>query len=516
MMTINEISKLIANDEHRTLELKKTTGELKDGMHSACAFLNTDGGWLIFGVASASLKILGQDVTETTRREIAQALAGLEPAIDVLVEYVDVPDRDGRQIIAMYFEPFVWGKIPYTYHGCPYYKVESTTIRMPRDMYDARLRVAKPKLHSWERQEADGIDLNDLNEERVRGAVRLGVEAGRISPSALTDDITRVLSKWHLLTNDREPNNAAAFLFGTNTNEYPQFKLRMARFTGNEKQEFLDSITAEGNYFDLLDAGTAFFFKHLFQSGKVVGFKREERLEIPAEALREALTNALCHRQWEKYNQTISIAIFDNRLEICNPGMLPPELPLELLKKRHESFPYNPVIAEVLFQTKFLERWGTGIQRIIDVCHEHNVPEPEWTYEQGIVKVTFKRVNDKVKILRCNIIDKKNDKDNQLSNDKDKHLSNNIINGKSDKAERVNYDQVKRLSNDKYMAILSYCMMPRNRREILKHIGLKCHTDNFKRYIKPLIDNGELTLTQPDKLNSPKQRYVTKYSVKRL
>lgn len=73
MLTIDDIKQLIASDETRTLELKKTTGELKDGMHSACAFLNTDGGWLIFGIAPKSLKILGENVTDNTRREIAQA-----------------------------------------------------------------------------------------------------------------------------------------------------------------------------------------------------------------------------------------------------------------------------------------------------------------------------------------------------------------------------------------------------------------------------------------------------------
>lgn len=76
-MTIDDIKALIASDESRTLELKKTTGELKDGMHAACAFLNTEGGWLIFGVAPKSLKIVGQQVTDDTKREIAQSLAGL-------------------------------------------------------------------------------------------------------------------------------------------------------------------------------------------------------------------------------------------------------------------------------------------------------------------------------------------------------------------------------------------------------------------------------------------------------
>lgn len=103
-MTIDDIKALIAADESRTLELKKTTGELKDGMHSACAFLNTDGGWLIIGITPKSLKIIGQEVTDSTKREIAQALSGIEPAVDVAVEYVDVPEHPGNKVIAMHFD----------------------------------------------------------------------------------------------------------------------------------------------------------------------------------------------------------------------------------------------------------------------------------------------------------------------------------------------------------------------------------------------------------------------------
>ena len=126
---------------NRQLELKKTTGELKDGMHTACAFLNTDGGWLIIGIAPTSLKILGQEVTDNTQREIAQYLTAIEPAVNVKVEYIDVPERPGNQVIAMYFEAFVWGHQPYTYDSRPYYKVESTTKLMPRDMFEGKPSV---------------------------------------------------------------------------------------------------------------------------------------------------------------------------------------------------------------------------------------------------------------------------------------------------------------------------------------------------------------------------------------
>lgn len=95
-MTTNDIRTLISSDESRTLERKKTTGELKDGMHSACAFLNTEGGWLIFDVTPNSHKIIGQEVTDKTQQEIAQALAGLEPAVDVRPEYIEVPEHPGN------------------------------------------------------------------------------------------------------------------------------------------------------------------------------------------------------------------------------------------------------------------------------------------------------------------------------------------------------------------------------------------------------------------------------------
>ena len=71
-MTIEDVKVIIRGDETRILEIKKTTGELKDGMRSACAFLNTAGGWLFFGIAPTTLKILGQEVTDNTRKEIAR------------------------------------------------------------------------------------------------------------------------------------------------------------------------------------------------------------------------------------------------------------------------------------------------------------------------------------------------------------------------------------------------------------------------------------------------------------
>lgn len=117
----------------------------------------------------------------------------------------------------------------------------------------------------------------------------------------MSSPIDDTLAKWNLLKNGN-PTNGAVMLFSDEIDEYPQFRLRMARFLGTDKNEFIDNQRAEENFFDLLDSGMAFFFKHLNLSGKITNhsLQREERLEVPYHALREALINSLCHRQWEK------------------------------------------------------------------------------------------------------------------------------------------------------------------------------------------------------------------------
>ena len=490
-MNIEELERLIANDENIHLELKKTTGELKDGMHTACAFLNGAGGWLVFGVAPKSLKILGQEVTDNTQREIAQALSGLEPAVSIDIQYIDVPDRPDCQVIAMYFEAFVWGTAPYTYHGSPYYKVESTTKLMPRNMFEERLRANKPNYYAWERQTADNITIDDMDEKLIRGAIRLGVEKNRMPATALTEPLSDVLRKLELM-NDGVPNNAAAALFSTKLRGYTQMQLRLARFRGINKIEFIDNQRVEGNFFQLLDAGMAFFLKHLNMSGKIVGFRREENMEVPAEALREALTNCLCHRQFEKYNLTPSIAIYDDRIEIENPGVLPPQLNTETIKLSHSSYPYNPIMAEVLYRTTFLESWGSGAFRIMEACKAQNAPEPKWSINGGFICVTFVRpITDPMKTpvgiqLELNL--------NQVRTKYEP--STNQVRTKYEPSTNQVKDLILAVSED-YLSI----------GEMMKTCGLKSRLRFRTTYILPALDEGAIERRYPDIPKHPRQQY---------
>lgn len=314
-MTIQDIQELIKIDETRTVELKKTTGELKDAMHSVCAMLNSDGGHVIIGIAPTSLKIIGQVVTDNTRQEIAREIRKLEPAVNMAVEYVDVPDSEGKQLVVLHADKNLFSAAPYVFDGKPYYKLESTTMAMPQQMYEDMLRVRDADKFRWDSMTANDMTVDDLDEKRIRTAVTKGVRSGRMNPDAEDESTIEVLAKLDLLNNGK-PTNAAVALFAKDTRNYPEMELKMGYFKGNNRMIFIDNKMEEGNFFELLDAGIAFLFRNLRISGEVKGLLREEKLEIPIEALREALTNALCHRQYERTSASVSLAIYDDRVEI--------------------------------------------------------------------------------------------------------------------------------------------------------------------------------------------------------
>ena len=389
-MTLDEIKELIKTDETRCVEMKKTTGELKDGMHSLCAMLNSDGGYVIFGIAPGSMKIIGQMVTDNTRKEIGREIRKLEPYVNMPVGYVDVPDSGGKQLIVLHADKNLYADAPYVFDGKPYYKLESTTMQMPQQMYVEMLRQRDAYKFHWDAQVCDSHTIADLDDTLIRRVVRNGINNGRIHASAAEDTTEQLLDRLELLKGGKLINAAAA-LFAHKFNEYPQIELAMACFRGTTKSIFVDSKFAKGNLFNMLDAGITFLMNNLKIGGKVVGLVREEKLELPVEAMREALINALCHRQIERTLANVTLAIYDDRVEICNPGCLPPEIPVEKIKEPHRSYPRNKSIAQVLYLTAYLERWGTGVERIVQICKEYGVPEPEWTATTHDVTVTFWR-----------------------------------------------------------------------------------------------------------------------------
>ena len=342
--------------------------------------------WLVFGVHDKTREILGTSYKNSMKslQKLKQDLSQHTTDNNTFRDIYEL-EIEGKRVL-LFQIPAAPRGIPMAWQGHFYARRGESLAALDMNKYEEIRRQAVNA--DWSKLVAENITISDMNEERIRSAVRLGVAGGRINASAEGDSIETLLTKFKLLRNGKL-TNAAVVLFGNNMDEYPQLLLRMARFKGTDKMEFIDNKRATGNFFDLLDAGMEFCFKHLNLSGKVVGLRREEHLEIPVEALREALTNSLCHRRYDDPRASVSLAIYDDRLEIVNPGCFTNGLTPENIKDSHESFPYNHLIAQVLYLSTYLESWGSGVRRMIDLCHEQGLPEPEYQSDGYTVKIVF-------------------------------------------------------------------------------------------------------------------------------
>ena len=243
--------------------------------------------------------------------------------------------------------------------------------------------------YGWEAMTNADLGIDKLDENAILGAVRKGVESGRLPETTMRESIPAILEKFNLTSNNGLLKNAAAVLFGKDMSDYPQCILRMARFKGTDKEEFIDNQRTAGNLFQLLDAAMAFCFKHLSLSGKIEGLYRDEELAIPYKALRECCINALAHRIYQKPGSSVSIAIYDDRIEITNSGTFPADMTIERLLQTHDSEPTNPIIANVLYKSKVLESWGRGIALMLNECQRVGLPAPQFHTDGSFVWVVF-------------------------------------------------------------------------------------------------------------------------------
>ena len=266
---LDTVKELVAETESNQVEFKETTGQLERAMETLCAFLNGTGGTILFGVTDKG-KIIGQELSDKTKREIGEAIRRIEPFATIEVSYIAIPDTT-KSIISIHAEEQRYMR-PFSYRGRAYQRIESVTSVMTQEIYNQLLMQRSGK-YAWESLTNPNLQITDLNEQAIMGAVRGGIRGGRLPEATIREELPTILEKFNLLHGGKL-NNAAAVLFGKDFYNYPQCLLRLARFKGTTKDEFIDNQRINGNIYSLLDAAMAFFFKHLSLSGKIESVPR--------------------------------------------------------------------------------------------------------------------------------------------------------------------------------------------------------------------------------------------------
>ena len=388
-MTADRILELVAAGESETLEFKRTTGQRSAAAKTVCAMLNQRGGHVLFGVTPEGA-VVGQQVSEATIEKVSAEIQRIEPRIFPSIERVSVEGRN--QVIVVVAQPGS-GK-PYTYRRTAYRRIGNTTLEMSAEEYN---RVLFERMHTerrWENQPAPGWSVDDLDTAEIQKTVREAIRRGRLEDLG-TREPAELLQGMKLFK-DGVLLRAAAVLFGRTDqieSEMPQCRLRVARFQGVERTaELLDNRQFFGNAFTLLSVAERFLRDTLPIAGRFESdrFDRIDEPLYPQPATREAIANALCHRDYSIGGGSVGIAVYDDRLEVTSAGALHFGLTPERLFASHDSMPWNPLIARAFYLRGLIEEWGRGIARIVEQTKLAGLAPPEIEDPAGSVTVRFR------------------------------------------------------------------------------------------------------------------------------
>jgi len=385
-MKLSQLKALIKKGESEVLEFKTSTGSLDGAMKTVCAFLNSEiGGNVLIGITNDK-KIVGQEVTDDVRKKIAVEINKIDPYVKINV--IEVPVRDNLYVIAFNVKP--GPEAPYLYDGRSFMRNQSTTQRMTQEVSWRLFHERRPTV--WEKKISSDCKIESLDKNRIREVVRIAIAENRLSGVSAHTNIREILTKLNLMIDGQLTNAAVILFYNGELKQHFGTLLQLARFNGIDKREFLDNRAFYGNAFEQYEKAIEFLSSHLPIAGKIEAENpyRVDTPALPYEVLREAIANAVCHRDYSMHGQSIMLAIYDDRIEISNPGGLPPGITVGQLKKVHRSVPRNELIAEVFFRCKIIERWGRGTTDMINFCKQAGAPAPKFEDNGGFFSVTLR------------------------------------------------------------------------------------------------------------------------------
>ena len=392
-MTIEEI----LTGESKNVEFKENLPEKSiKYMKSVVAFANGTGGKIIFGIADKTREVVGFDKEDVFKKmdAIANAVSdSCEPAIipDITLQTVDdktvivVEVSEGRQrpyyIKALGRDGGVYVRVAGTTRLADEYMIKELLFEGSNRYYDQAL--------------CTGLNVTDEDIDALCKAMKeQAVRNARTEEQKATiKDVGRQqLRSWGILI-ERDgkdyPSNAFAILTG---NGGLHVATQCGVFKGTTKAVFVDRREYTGPLWEQIDEAFQFVLRNIHLGATIVGIYRQDVYEIPPDAIRELIINAMVHRSYLDHG-TIQVAVYDNRLEITSPGKLPMGQTMERMKEGYSKI-RNEALAHAFAYMNLIEHWGSGIPRIIDKVKAAGLQEPEFIGGEVDLRINIYRGQD--------------------------------------------------------------------------------------------------------------------------
>ena len=392
-MTIEEI----LAGESKNVEFKENLPEKSiKYMKSVVAFANGIGGKIIFGIVDKTREVVGFDKEDVFKKmdSITNAVSdSCEPAI---IPNITLQTVEGKTIIVV--EVSEGRQRPYYIKalgrdGGVYVRVAGTT-RLA-DEYMIKELLFEGSNRYYDQALCTGLNITDENIDALCKAMKEQAvkNAHNEEQKASIKDVGRQqLRSWGILI-ERDgkdyPSNAFAILTG---NGGLHVATQCGVFKGTTKAVFVDRREYTGPLWEQIDEAFQFVLRNIHLGATIVGIYRQDIYEIPPDALRELIINAMVHRSYLDHG-TIQVAVYDNRLEITSPGKLPMGQTMGRMKEGYSKI-RNEALAHAFAYMNLIEHWGSGIPRIIDKVKDAGLREPEFIGGEVDLRINIYRGQD--------------------------------------------------------------------------------------------------------------------------
>jgi len=364
-MNQEDIHNLIKQGEGTTIEFKENFG--KEAIETAGALANTQGGHIFIGVdKKGTLK--GVTLTNETLKNWGNHISQVSQPM--LIPELQSFTGNGKQIVIIDIKEFPLK--PVAINGRCYKRVgASNKMLTPAEISELHLQSTGT---TWDALPSPQANIKDIDIQKVKEYVSRVKKIGRRQFKEDEDSLT-LLHKLDLIK-ENKPTWAALIAFGKSPPL--QAKVKCGRIRGTST--IVDDYVVEVPLLNQVDEVVNYMKRVLQLSYTITGdAQRTETWEYPLDAIREIVTNAICHRDYTSPAET-QIKIFDDRLVVYNPGALPFGMTVErLTDPRHNSIPRNRLLAMLFYDAGIIERYGSGIQRILDDCQNNGFHPPQFT-----------------------------------------------------------------------------------------------------------------------------------------
>ncbi len=376
-----DIERILLRHEGKTLEFKRDDSAHAGIVRTAVAFSNTSGGTILLGVSDRRRDVVGVDDPLAVEERLADLLSdSIEPRIVPEIEIV--PWRD-THLVAVHVHP--GPSRPYhvrseSAEAGVYVRVGSTDRHADDALIGELARMSRGG--TFDEEPLTDLDADDaLDMDAVRDAYE-GIR--EVRPRDL---VTLRLAVEH--SDRRVPTVGGVLLFGARrADEFPDARIQAARFRGDDRSALVDSLDIDACPHIAVEQALAFVRRNITVGMELDGARRVDVWQYPPAALREAVVNAVVHADYTQRGGPLRIAVFDDRCEIENPGILLPGLTVDDLYEGVSRL-RNRVIGRVFHDLGLIEQWGSGISRMVHACRQAGLADPE-IREMGFrFRVTF-------------------------------------------------------------------------------------------------------------------------------